>query len=216
MAFHNIPPNGFPDIPDIEDLEAVEKDVTNLKSSLLEMAEDITDLSGDITDLGTTKANQITIAPTFSEETSYDIGDLVYYNGLSYKCTTAHEGAWDAEDFTATTIAQELANAGGGGGVDYSTTEQDTGIKWIDGKNIYQKTYEVTGTYTLGNDAWTTIITDASIDTLINVMSINSDGTVSDGRMRWHFDTAAVQAAAIALLNLTDPTVTIYYTKVTT
>jgi hypothetical protein len=27
-----------------------------------------------------------------------------------------------------------------GGGVDYSTTEQDTGLKWIDGKTIYQKT----------------------------------------------------------------------------
>lgn len=27
------------------------------------------------------------------------------------------------------------------GGIDYSTSEQDTGIKWIDGKNIYRKTY---------------------------------------------------------------------------
>ena len=26
------------------------------------------------------------------------------------------------------------------GGIDYSTTEQDTGIKWIDGKTIYKKT----------------------------------------------------------------------------
>lgn len=120
---------------------------------------------------------------------------------------------------TATTASGETVKTWeeqeSGGGVDYSTTEQDTGIKWIDGKSIYQKTYEVSGTYTLGNDAWTTIITDASIDTLIKVMSINSDGTVSDGRMRWHLDTGAVQAASIALLNLTDPTVTIYYTKVT-
>lgn len=27
------------------------------------------------------------------------------------------------------------------GGVDYSTTEQNTGHKWIDGKDIYQKTF---------------------------------------------------------------------------
>lgn len=36
-----------------------------------------------------------------------------------------------------------LENAEGGsgaGGIDYSTDEQDTGLKWIDGKNIYQKT----------------------------------------------------------------------------
>lgn len=30
------------------------------------------------------------------------------------------------------------------GGVDYSTSEQDTGIKWIDGKKIYQKTINFT------------------------------------------------------------------------
>lgn len=108
MSFHCVPPNGFPDIPDIEDLQAVENDVATLKNDVSEIAEDITDLTGDVSDLGTTKANQITIAPFFSAETSYNVGDLVYYNGLFYKCTTAHEGEWDVGDFTATTIAQEL------------------------------------------------------------------------------------------------------------
>lgn len=32
----------------------------------------------------------------------------------------------------------------GGGGIDYSTTEQNTGLKWIDGKPIYQKTFNIT------------------------------------------------------------------------
>ena len=32
---------------------------------------------------------------------------------------------------------------GGGGGVDYSTTETDTGIKWIDGSEIYQIVLEI-------------------------------------------------------------------------
>lgn len=38
---------------------------------------------------------------------------------------------------------QSTKGGGGssGGGVDYSTTEQNTGMKWIDGKPIYQKTY---------------------------------------------------------------------------
>lgn len=88
MAFHNIPPNGFPDIPDMEELEAVVKDVSNLSSS---------------------KANQITIAPFFDPETAYEVGDLVYYNGLSYQCTNDHEGEWDADDFAATTVSNELA-----------------------------------------------------------------------------------------------------------
>lgn len=30
-----------------------------------------------------------------------------------------------------------------GGGISYSTEEQDTGLKWINGKSIYQKTYEI-------------------------------------------------------------------------
>ena len=101
MAFRNIPPNGFPALPDVEDLEAVVKDVTTLKSSVSGLTEDVSDLNEQ-------KANQITIAPFFNSETSYDIGDLVYYNGLTYRCINAHEGEWDADDFTGTTIANEL------------------------------------------------------------------------------------------------------------
>lgn len=69
---------------------------------------EIASANGDIADLNGTKANQITIAPFFSVETAYDPGDIVYYNGLSYRCVNAHEGEWDADDFAATTIAGEL------------------------------------------------------------------------------------------------------------
>ena len=48
------------------------------------------------------------IAGAFSAETSYDVGDLVIYNGTIYRCTNAHEGDWDADDFSATTISGEL------------------------------------------------------------------------------------------------------------
>ena len=103
MAFHNVPPNGFPDLPDVEELEAVIKDVTNLKTSVAGLSEDVSDLNDN-------KANQITIAPFFNPETAYEVGDLVYYNGLSYRCTNAHEGEWDADDFATTTVANELAS----------------------------------------------------------------------------------------------------------
>lgn len=36
--------------------------------------------------------------------------------------------------------SQKWENGTGGGGIDYSTDEQDTGLKWIDDKPIYQKT----------------------------------------------------------------------------
>ena len=68
----------------------------------------IAQLQTDVLNLNSNKANQITIAPFFSAEASYDPGDLVYYNGLTYRCVNAHEGEWDMDDFATTTIANEL------------------------------------------------------------------------------------------------------------
>ena len=38
-------------------------------------------------------------------------------------------------------LVYNIPSGGGGGGVNYSTTEQDTGLTWIDGRPIYQKTF---------------------------------------------------------------------------
>ena len=77
--------------------------MTSLKTSVAGLTTDVSNLSDN-------KANQITIAPFFNPEASYDPGDLVYYNGLSYRCVNAHEGEWDADDFSATTIDNELGS----------------------------------------------------------------------------------------------------------
>lgn len=70
---------------------------------------------------------------------------------------------------TVTTEYTEI----GGGGINYSTIEQDTGLKWIDGKTIYQKT--VMGTV----DISTTVAVN-KIDDLQNAESIvKIDGTIS-------------------------------------
>jgi hypothetical protein len=37
-----------------------------------------------------------------------------------------------------------LEPSSGGGGINYSTTEQDTGLTWLGGETIYQKTIAVT------------------------------------------------------------------------
>lgn len=79
-----------------------------LKSTSGEAAA-IAALQEAVGNLQTTKANLITIAPVFSAEVAYDPGDLVYYNGLTYRCVNSHEGEWDADDFAATTISGELA-----------------------------------------------------------------------------------------------------------
>lgn len=89
MSFHNVPPNGFPDLPDVEELEAVQKDVQNLK---------------------TMKAAKADIAPEFSATSNYAVGDMVYHDGTLYKCTTVHEAAaWNADHFAAATVAGKLS-----------------------------------------------------------------------------------------------------------
>ena len=139
MAFHNVPPNGFPDLPDVEELEAVVKDVTTLKTTTAEQG-------AAITNLGSTKANQITIAPFFNPETAYEAGDLVYYNGLSYRCTNDHEGAWDAADFAATTIAGEIASVKSGLTNLNTITEESVGNIHFDKAGKVVMTTMVNGT----------------------------------------------------------------------
>lgn len=97
MAFNTFPCNPYP--ISTEELNKGNNDDLNDRVATLE---------GDVSDLNSNKANQITIAPFFNAETAYTVGDLVYYNGLTYRCTNDHEGAWDADDFAATTISNEL------------------------------------------------------------------------------------------------------------
>ena len=57
----------------------------------------------------------------FSTTKSYSVGDIVGYQGMVYKCTTAHTGAWDASHFTLASKSEVQAylavvGAGGGGG----------------------------------------------------------------------------------------------------
>lgn len=53
---------------------------------------------------------------------------------------------------------------------DYSTTEQDTGLKWIDGKAIYQKTFVVTDTNYID-------ISGLNIDTFVGIEGLSlADG----------------------------------------
>ena len=72
------------------------------------------------------------------------------------------EAGSDVEVTQIVTTGTEIANIkvgddpavsiyapGATGGIDYSTDEQDTGIKWTDGKSIYQRT--ITGLSLTGN-----------------------------------------------------------------
>lgn len=75
------------------------------------------------------------------------------------------EGSWNKMDAPS-------------GGVDYSTTEQNTGRKWIDGKDIYSIT--ISGTTAEGVN-FTEDLTDLNIDTIVNfeVIGKNANYNVS-------------------------------------
>lgn len=64
-------------------------------------------------------------------------------------------------------IIDTIEPGGGAGGIDYSTTEQDTGLKWTDGKTIYQKTYAATSP--TGSSAANVVeITDLGVETIVD------------------------------------------------
>lgn len=69
------------------------------------------------------------------------------------------------------TITAEAIGGSGGGGISYSTEEQDTGLKWLDDKSIYQKTFTYEGD--IGTTT-TTIYTDSDkiVDTLVDMMVV--------------------------------------------
>ena len=111
-----------------------------------------------------------------------------------------------------------LENAEGGsgaGGIDYSTEEQDTGLKWTDGKKIYQRTIS-SSAVSLNENSWGTIYNDTSIGNiaqLINVQYQNSNGGLYNA---FNYKTSGNNLQAIYFSNIdisAGAKFTIQYTK---
>lgn len=67
------------------------------------------------------------------------------------------------------------SSGGGGGGsakINYSLTEQDTGVKWVDGKAVYQRTFELDYDEKSGNN-WI-ICPTTDIDNLMRVEAVDT------------------------------------------
>ena len=91
--------------------EVVKGDDTRLTDSRTPTSH--THTTSDITDLDLSgKADNSIVAAEFDSTASYAVNDYVMRNGVFYKCTTAHTGAWDANDFTATLISDEFGSGG--------------------------------------------------------------------------------------------------------
>lgn len=105
------------------------------------------------------------------------------------------------------------------GGLSYSTEEQDTGLTWIDGKKIYQKTFP-TEFITVSGTGWETTDVDVSglaISDIIRGETLR-DLTTRKGPLNvFQYSITADNKLQIALnsnasgLQLTD--ITLWYTK---
>lgn len=108
----------------------------------------------------------------------------------------------------------------GGNGFIYSFEEQKIG-KWFD-DDLYSKTYHPTGTFSLNNLNWTDIVdlSDLNVKYITNcILSFTNANEISfnDGRLRYSYlkTSKMLRAASSGGTSITDPYLTIYYTKST-
>lgn len=72
---------------------------------------DISDLDDEsVVDAINSKANESTIAPEFDPSGSYTAGQYVYKNGVLYRFTSDHTGAWTGSDAEVVTVGKELTD----------------------------------------------------------------------------------------------------------
>lgn len=131
------------------------------------------------------------IADDFDPTESYAVGEYVVYEGTLYKCTTAHTGAWDASDFDATQVMEEIPTPMPAADMSdivtplpgvmsrrfkYSTEEQVVG-EWIDGKPLYQKV--ISANITLSKNNWVSLSSYIqNVETCISAFGSLLDGSI--------------------------------------
>lgn len=86
---------------------------------------------------------QISLAPAYDLNETYDTGDVVMYETLMYKCKADNTtGAWDASKWERTTAGEEGA---GGGGTDVEANPTGTPTDTLDTIRIGQTIYDIEG-----------------------------------------------------------------------
>lgn len=141
---------------------------------------------------GSTQTFQVTNGEDFTVPTD----GVIYFDGTTvpdgYEETNPPSGSGqyavidDANASLQTTYSsskiEQLISGIGGGGVDYSTTEQDTGLKWIDEKNIYQKTIVLANEIDISSSGANIPNTEFSGLNIENIVNATAYRLVSDNR----------------------------------
>lgn len=177
------------------------------------------ELSGYVTSeaLTTILNNYVT-----DSELSTTLSDYVTDNELSTELTSYQPKLTAGENITINPVTNVISASGGGAKINYSTTEQDTGLTWIDGKHIYQKTIIETLTSAVSHFSLPNVDTYIKADALL----YNNGKTYTADLPYWEssnffaskqydytnetLDIVATQNVANSYPNLI---ATIYYTK---
>lgn len=85
--------------------------------------------------------------------------------------------SYDIYDIEERVHALELGGTPtpGGGSWDYSTEAVNTGQKWIDGKDIYCKTFVFESAITITGGQWVSLIADSGISNIIEGIVIDNE-----------------------------------------
>lgn len=119
--------------------------------------------------------------------------------------------AWNGTKFV------NVDQSGGSSGVDYSFDEQNTGIKWIDGSDIYQKTIRISNySVSLSNNAWTNIVQVHGLSYILNsIIHYQSPNLTFQLRFKsgpnYYIQGASITSCTLSSLGTID--VTFFYTK---
>lgn len=170
MAFNNVPVNGWPQIKDLEKLDAIAQQIQNMPTFTSNDKAFLEDLPA----YPATDGKKALMATTTSGETSLSYEEIEdelpadpVSDGVRVLTATTTGGV--------TTLSYEEASSGT---PDYSTTEQATGQKWIDGKDIYFKTVVPVEELTLTSQTWTaTGESGAGISTILNAFGVDANGS---------------------------------------
>lgn len=112
------------------------------------------------------------------------------------------EGSWNKMDAPS-------------GGIDYSTTEQNTGRKWIDGKDIFQKTIVLESTVLVKTSWISTGIASGDILTVLNMEILDGNNNPMTGVSLAIID-GYINLISYSSAGLGVKTFTIRYVKATT
>lgn len=210
MGYNNVPVNGWPQIKDLERLDALAKQIDNMPTFTSNDRAFLEELPA----FPATDGTKALMATTESGETSLSYEELE-------KELPADPVSDGVKVLTATTESGETVlswEEPETSGVNYSTTEQKTADKWTDGKDIYCKVVNLSETLTVPSQTWTDTGVDSSgIDTLIDAKlydanSVNYTANVA----KMNGDVAHITVMQFRSTQIGINRLVLWYTKATT